>query len=396
MTSVQKKSSSIGMMEGAYFVSRQGILSWLNSSLGTQYTKIEQTANGVAVCKLMSLLHPQCLNFAKVKQDAKQTYQMMANYKLLQTAFQKLKIDKVIDVERLVRGKQQDNLEFLQWVKAYYDRCVDAQGGVPPERAENLQAHVEQSKPVLVKSRQPLETKENRARPAARARAVQGSNRVADNEAPALRAEIAELKATIERLQANVTEVEQERDFYFGKLRDVEILCQTKEDGEPVGDEFVKDIVTVLYANEDGQPGDAEPVGELSEERSDVEVEDHYAEGDADEELLEEERTAQEGVAPGEDTAREEDAEPEEDIAPEEDAEPEEDIMPEGDAEPEGDIMPEGDAEPEGDIMPEGDAEPEGDIMPEGDAEPEGDIMPEGDAEPEGDIAPENDTEWTS
>ncbi len=36
---------SIGMLSAAYFASRSQILEWLNSLLGVQYTKIEQTAS---------------------------------------------------------------------------------------------------------------------------------------------------------------------------------------------------------------------------------------------------------------------------------------------------------------------------------------------------------------
>jgi hypothetical protein len=50
--------------------------------------------------------------------------------------------------------------------------------------------------------------------------------------------ELNELKATLDGL-------EKERDFYFGKLRDIEVLCQEQEsEGIPV----VKRILDILYA----------------------------------------------------------------------------------------------------------------------------------------------------
>lgn len=40
--------------------------------------------------------------------------------------------------------------------------------------------------------------------------------------------------------------LEKERDFYFGKLRDIEVMCQEAEDGNPL----IQKILDVLYATE--------------------------------------------------------------------------------------------------------------------------------------------------
>jgi len=46
---------------------------------------------------------------------------------------------------------------------------------------------------------------------------------------------------------------EKERDFYFGKLREVEIFCQNAE-----GDEFTKEkVVAILYKTDEGGEGEA-------------------------------------------------------------------------------------------------------------------------------------------
>lgn len=61
------------------------------------------------------------------------------------------------------------------------------------------------------------------------------------------RYEEAQTRAT--ELQLQIDGLEKERDFYFGKLRDIEILCQQPEvETIPV----VEEITKVLYATEEG------------------------------------------------------------------------------------------------------------------------------------------------
>ena len=80
---------------------------------------------------------------SKVRWDAKSGDQFIHNYKILQRVFEKRGIDKVrdrrlhsglpvfrtarrcfpqhIDVAKLIRAKYQDNLEFMQWMKSFFD-----------------------------------------------------------------------------------------------------------------------------------------------------------------------------------------------------------------------------------------------------------------------------------
>ena len=44
--------------------------------------------------------------------------------------------------------------------------------------------------------------------------------------------------------------LEKERDFYFGKLRDIEVLAQELESADIAGPEFSQKILGVLYATE--------------------------------------------------------------------------------------------------------------------------------------------------
>ncbi len=52
-----------------------------------------------------------------MKFSTKLEHEYINNFKLLQAAFKKMNVDKIVSVDRLVKGKFQDNFEFLQWFK---------------------------------------------------------------------------------------------------------------------------------------------------------------------------------------------------------------------------------------------------------------------------------------
>lgn len=48
-------------------------------------------------------------------------------------------------------------------------------------------------------------------------------------------------------MRTNVDGLEKERDFYFGKLRDIEVLCQ---EGDSPGTPLSDSVLKILYATE--------------------------------------------------------------------------------------------------------------------------------------------------
>jgi RP/EB family microtubule-associated protein len=120
--------SNIGMMDNAFFVGRTEIIEWINSTLEISIAKIEDTAFGAIACQLLDIMYPDQVAMHRVDWTAKQSYEFVANYKVLQNAFVKLGINKNVDVDRLTKGRYQDNLEFMQWFKRFFEMGVQDKG----------------------------------------------------------------------------------------------------------------------------------------------------------------------------------------------------------------------------------------------------------------------------
>nr|CCA23562.1 microtubule associated protein EB1 putative [Albugo laibachii Nc14] len=276
---------SIGMMDGAYFVGRKEILDWINQTCHTNLTKVEQTCTGAIACQILDSIYPGKVPMSKVDWSANKDYEYIQNYKVLQKCFTNLKIDKYVDVDRLIRGKYQDNLEFMQWFKKFHELNASGQSYDPVAQREKGKGGIQFSNkhrggtssiapsPANIISNDlrrrnagshvarnsfPSRTRTNR--PPGAPTAMESQNAVTMASTASIvekEKQLAEFKAanallTDENgeLRAAVTGLETERDFYFGKLRDIEILLQNIEDGEQ--NALVQDLFKLLYATEDG------------------------------------------------------------------------------------------------------------------------------------------------
>merc|ERR1719186_715898 len=217
------------------------------------------------------MLFPGSIQLKKVKFNTKLEHEYITNFKVLQASFKKMNVDKIVSVDRLVKGRFQDNFEFLQWFKKFFDANYGGQdydaigmrggeevgsGGKPARPAGGM------AKPM---SGMPKRSPAPRPAPAAARQASQtcwrdgqthvwyaqevpstqtgssccqaaspamggggaraangGANMAAQQQIEDLNTQVLEMKLTVEGL-------EKERDFYFGKLRDVEVMCQENE-----------------------------------------------------------------------------------------------------------------------------------------------------------------------
>ncbi|ONK64015.1 uncharacterized protein A4U43_C07F21230 [Asparagus officinalis] len=264
-------ATNIGMMDGAYFVGRNEILAWINSTLHLNLSKVEEAASGAVHCQLMDAVHTGMVPMHKVNFDAKNEYEMIQNYKVLQDVFNKLKIKKHIEVNKLIKGRPLDNLEFMQWMKRY---CDSVNGGVlgsynALERRESCKGGKEvHKKPVSSQVSSRSSSAGAKAQSSHTARKIEGNATNASVHRTTKSSSTLEGQAydeQITELKLFVDSLEKERDFYFAKLRDIEVLCQKPElEQLPV----VGAIQRILYAAEDNPSVIAEAQAMISQQQN--------------------------------------------------------------------------------------------------------------------------------
>ncbi|CAH2285115.1 microtubule-associated RP EB family member 2 isoform X3 [Pelobates cultripes] len=99
-----------------------------------------QKPHSAAYCQFMDMLFPACISLKKVKFQAKLEHEYIHNFKLLQASFKRMNVDKVIPVEKLVKGRFQDNLDFIQWFKKFFDANYDGKEYDPMEARQGQDA----------------------------------------------------------------------------------------------------------------------------------------------------------------------------------------------------------------------------------------------------------------
>jgi len=95
--------------------SRIQILGWVNKTLQCCLSRIEDLCTGAAYCQLLSILFEGSIRMRKVKFMCNQPTQYIGNFRLLQHAFNWLKLKRNFNVEQIIKGGTSENLEFAQW-----------------------------------------------------------------------------------------------------------------------------------------------------------------------------------------------------------------------------------------------------------------------------------------
>ncbi|KAK6028148.1 MutS domain V protein [Ostertagia ostertagi] len=174
-------------------------------------------STGAAYCQLTHLLFRDAINLRKVKWNSRNEMDHLNNWKILGTSWKTLGVDKPVLVERLTKGKFQDNFEFLQWFFKFFNANYVDDG----EEYDAL---------------------------AARGGEVSSSVLYPFIAVPGI------------RTMTGIAEtVENERNFYFEKLRRIEDMCNACAEGENPDKEA---ILAILYETNGtiGNLGDFEEV----------------------------------------------------------------------------------------------------------------------------------------
>ena len=250
--------------------SRTELIAWVNELLQLNYTKVEQCGTGGAYCQILDSIYrelgipvglrriftshlPGDMPMTRVKMNAKHEYEFIANFKVLQNAFKAKKIDKVrshlllchklcltflkpIPVEKLVKCKMQcvptlidhsairltgirDNLEFLQWIKRFWDQNFQGLGYDPVGRRRGAPTDT----PATIAPLAPTHRGVGPSLSTTGGGRVGGRTPISGHRSASTQPNeaIQALQAQLKEMSTHMEGLEKERDFYFAKVRSI-------------------------------------------------------------------------------------------------------------------------------------------------------------------------------
>lgn len=233
-------------------LSRNEILAWVNRTLLSEFKKIEELCTGAAYCQMMDILFPGCVPLKRIKYCTNLEHDFINNLKIFQNALVTMKVDKAVPIDRLVKGRFQDNFEFVQWFKKFFDVNYDGKE-YDPQDARN-HAPMGYGTPNTLKPSQRTNIVGGGAAPKTATRNVEkkttpttalGKLKISDNN-NALKEQLNVLTQEKDDLAVRMQTVEMERDYYYQKLTQIEALL-TEEDGDG-NQNFCDRAKEIMYA----------------------------------------------------------------------------------------------------------------------------------------------------
>jgi len=221
------------------------MLDWINGSLDLKYKKIEEMSTGAAYCQFMDMMFPGSLPLKKVKFNSTLEHEHLNNWKIVQNSFVKVGCDKNIPVEKLVKARFQDNFEFVQWFKKFFDANYTGEYPYDPSSARPAATKpkttrttkgISKMSTTASVTRKPASKPRDPLTPISRTGPPKQNNSasaMSSKKEKQLEEKIAQLEAENQQFQETVYEqsqslasLEQERNFYYEKLRTIEVYCE--------------------------------------------------------------------------------------------------------------------------------------------------------------------------
>ena len=306
-------------------ISRQQILTWINESLDLNITKLETLGPGSVYIQLLDYINETLLktenkiplqlvywtgDVLQTERDDEESNEykkrnlriiknykiagkeeMTANYKLLQKWFLQMNINKKVLMDKLMQSKFQNNLEFCQWFYKYVNNLVSDKGFadifdfVNHTRDNHLYNAIERRYSITSSSTSSISSARSSILESAGSRRSSilpkrnTSSRTSSKPLPikTTRSENSELiqddnLRTIKRKYENIIQtINAERQFYFDKLRTLELLMLSIQENNSVSEnpelqQMLNHVLKILYDNEDSNQQMSEDLNNIIDE----------------------------------------------------------------------------------------------------------------------------------
>lgn len=116
------------------------LLEWVNEFLHLDIPNITQLGNGAAYVQLIDSLHPGQADLELINWQAESQSESVRNVKILQTAMARHGLQHKTNFEQLAKGNVSENLEFLRFLKTFWDNNYLTEHYDPVGRREECMA----------------------------------------------------------------------------------------------------------------------------------------------------------------------------------------------------------------------------------------------------------------
>ncbi|KAG8470815.1 hypothetical protein KFE25_009236 [Diacronema lutheri] len=251
---------------------RRELVQWIRGKYQPNFQRLEDLSTGAVYCQVLDSVYPGAVALERVKWNAAGEKERLTNFQVLQAGLERAKLTKHVPVDSLLRPSVSAHLEFSQWLKVVHDRRLIA--GVPEYdaagRLDQVGAKLRPAsdgasagpglEPPVSMRRSKLRTP-SPSSPlpgrgsswAASAVATSASRSCAQAPVSATSSDHSAEEGAmrqVEQLRRAHAKAERQRDFYFGKLCDIEMYADaTAAENDAL--DVVEQVVAILRLGQD-------------------------------------------------------------------------------------------------------------------------------------------------